>query len=130
MSELRGVCRVALHLHLAADHTLAPKPHLPGTAALADQAEASGSFESISIRQSDAEPDLLAHQGDSRHDNPAAAASATGGSAAAVEAAVLASCEVAGQVLQQLQALEASTVTGLMVYLHAWHASSAHANCE
>lgn len=121
---------MALHLHLAADHTLAPKPQLPGRAALTDQAAASGPFESIHVRQSDAEPDLLAQQGDSRHGNPAAAASATGGSAAAVEAAVLASCEVAGQVLQQLQALEASTVTGLMVYLHAWHASSAHASCK
>ena len=106
---------MALHLHLAAEDSLAPKQHSPGRAALTDQAAASGPCESIHMRQSDAEPDLLAQQGDSRHDNPAAAASAAGGSAAAVEAAVLASCEVAGQVLQQLQALEAATVTGLMV---------------
>ena len=106
---------MALHLHLAAEHTLAPKQQLLGRANLTDQAAASGPFESIHVRQSDAEPDLLAQQEDSRHNNTTAAASATSGSSAAVEAAVLASCEVAGQVLQQLQALDASTVTGLMV---------------
>lgn len=73
--------------------------------------------DSIQTRQSSAERDLLAQEQEHKNREGSAAGSAvTEPSAAAAEAAVLASCEVAQQVLQQLQCLEASTVVGLMVH--------------
>ncbi len=76
-----------------------------------------GAVDSIQTRQSSAERDLLAQE--QEHSNRGGAATGpavTETAAAAAEAAVLASCEVAQQVLQQLQCLEASEVAGLMVH--------------
>jgi len=76
-----------------------------------------GAVDSIQTRQSSAERDLLAQEQEYRNREGSATVSAVTEPAAvtAAEAAVLASCEVAQQVLQQLQCLEASTIVGLMV---------------
>jgi len=75
-----------------------------------------GAVDSVQTRQSSAERDLLAQEQEHRNREASATGPAvTETAAAAAEAAVIASCEVAQQVLQQLQCLEASTVVGLMV---------------
>ncbi len=77
-----------------------------------------GAVDSIQTRQSSAERDLLAQEQEhrSREASASGPAATEPAAAAAAEAAVLASCEVAQQVLQQLQYLEASEVVGLMVH--------------
>ncbi|KAL0037621.1 hypothetical protein WJX77_005190 [Trebouxia sp. C0004] len=98
--------RVALHLQIASTELL-PQKHQQDSRALPALV---GAVDNIQTRQSSAERDLLAQEQEHRDRESYGI-----GSAAAAEAAVLASCEVALQVLQQLQCLEASTVNTVAV---------------
>ncbi len=110
-------CRVALHLHIASTQNLPQEQQQHSGALVAALPAVVRAVDSIQTRQSSAERDLLAQEQEHKNREGSAAGSAvTEPSAAAAEAAVLASCEVAQQVLQQLQCLEASTVVGLMVH--------------
>jgi hypothetical protein len=96
-------CRVALHLHIASTQNLPQEQQQHSGALVAALPAVVRAVDSIQTRQSSAERDLLAQE--QEHKNREGSA-----------AGVLASCEVAQQVLQQLQCLEASTVVGLMVH--------------
>jgi len=111
-------CRVALHLHIASTQNLPQEQQQHSGALVAALPAVVRAVDSIQTRQSSAERDLLAQEQEYRNREGSATVSAVTEPAAvtAAEAAVLASCEVAQQVLQQLQCLEASTVVGLMVH--------------
>ena len=110
-------CRVALHLQIASTQSLPQEQQQHNRALVTARPAVIGAVDSIQTRQSSAERDLLAQEQEHRNREASATGPAmTEPPAAAAEAAVLASCEVAQQVLQQLQCLEASTVVGLMVH--------------
>ncbi len=113
----QGTCRVALHLQIASTQSLPQEQQQHSRAPVTALPAAVGAVDSIQTRQSSAERDLLAQEQEhSNREGSATGPAVTETAAAAAEAAVLASCEVAQQVLQQLQCLEASTVAGLMVH--------------
>ncbi len=107
------MCRVALHLQLAASHSLTqdPQHNRAVTNALPSRSRA---VDSVQTRQSSAERDLLAEQQERSNDAAAVAEYEAADVAIAAEAAVLSSCAMARQVLEQLQGL-GSAVTALMV---------------
>ncbi|DBA71994.1 TPA: hypothetical protein ACH3X2_010737 [Trebouxia sp. C0005] len=107
--------RVALHLQIASTQNLPQVQQQHSRALVAAPPAVEGAVDGIQTRQSSAERDLLAQEQEHRNrEGSATGPAVTETAAAAAEAAVLASCEVAQQVLQQLQCLEASTVVGLM----------------
>lgn len=113
----KGACRLALHLQVASTQSLPSEQQQHSRALVAARPAVIGAVDSIQTRQSSAERDLFAQEQERSNRGGSATGSAvTEPAAAAAEAAVLASCEVAKQVLQQLQCLEASTVAGLMVH--------------
>ena len=113
----KGACRAALHLQLASTQSLPQEQQQHNRAPVAAHPAVVGADDSIQTRQSSAERDLLAQDQECNSRGCSATGLAvTETLTAAAEAAVLASCEVAQQVLQQLQCLEASTVAGLMVH--------------
>lgn len=112
----QGTCRVALHLQIASTQNLPQVQQQHSRALVAAPPAVEGAVDGIQTRQSSAERDLLAQEQEHRNrEGSATGPAVTETAAAAAEAAVLASCEVAQQVLQQLQCLEASTVVRLMV---------------
>lgn len=102
------VCRIALHLQLIAVSNLHHDQQARAdTTALSFMARA---VDIVQTRQSSAERDVYAEQ----QQAVVAAASSGAGLAAAAEYAVMTSCEVTQQLLQQLEELGTSGVMDIM----------------
>lgn len=106
-----SACRIALHLQLAMQQT-SRQERQHSRAVVPALSAASRAVDSIHTRQSTAEQDMLAQQQEHGH--------VADTSAAAAANAVMSSCEVARQVLEQMQGLGACKVAALMVCTHPW----------